>query len=393
MSKKIFLSVMGLIILLPLIMWLLWYFKEPRKLNILILDKTVLTNSVQEHISLSWLINNEQYYHTNFGAYDRKRDYYGFFPDNRGNYRINDLDEYTLQQLNLLSKTHDVAFYTDLYGIYTNEWVDEYYPEKINDERFKANRSGKMYGGMSNNDLTFLKLMKSRKKLIINEFNMIASPTSNIIRREYEKEFHIKWTGWVGRYYDNLDTLINLDIPRWLIRNYMKDNHNTWPFKNSGIAFVRDDDKVVILENKTHLDTEIPYIYTNLDDCLTFHIPSAMKYPFWFDIISADSTMHEISKYEIGTNLRGDSLLNKWNIPREFPALVKPRESNLYYYMAGDFSDNPIDMKSSYFRYVDFFSFITLTQEKIERNSFFWNYYRPLIKNILTEYQKTVEQN
>ena len=374
-------------------MWLFWYFKEPRKLNVLILDKTVLTNSVQEHISLSWILNNEQYIHTSFGAYDRKRDYYGFFPDNRGNYRINDLDNYTSQQLDSLSKIYDVAFYTDMYGIYSNEWIDKYFPEKINDERFKANRSGKIYGGMSSNDLVFLKLMKARKKLIINEFNMIASPTQGYIRREYEKEFHVKWTGWVGRYYDNLDTLINLDIPRWLIKNYMRDNQNTWPFKNSGIAFVRDDDKVVILENKTHLDIDIPYIYTNMDDCIAFNIPSAMKYPFWFDIISTDSTMHEISKYEIGSNIRGDSLLSKWNIPREFPALVKPRKNNLYYYMAGDFSDNPIDMKSSYFRYVELLSFITLTHEKIERNTFFWNYYRPLIKNIFTEYQKSVEQN
>lgn len=392
MPKKIIIVIICLIILLPAIMWLMWYFKEPRKLNILILDKTVLTNSVQEHISLSWILNNEQYIHSNFGTYNWKRDYYGIFPDARGNYKINDLDDFSLQQLDSLSKIHDVAFYTDMYGIYSNEWIAEYYPDKINDERFIGNRSGKIYGGMSNNDLLFLKLMNSKRKLIINEFNMIASPTPNNIRLEYEKEFHVKWTGWVGRYYDNLDTLINLDIPRWLIKNYMKDNKNLWPFKNSGIAFVRNDDKVVILENQTHLDIDLPYIYTTVDDCTTFHIPSAMKYPFWFDIITTDSTMYEISKYEIGSNLRGDSILNKWHIPRGFPALVKSKEHN-FFYMAGDFSDNPIDMKSSYFRFIELFSNITLTQEKVERNSFFWGYYRPLIQNILTNYQESIQHN
>ena len=108
-----------------------------------------------------------------------------------------------------------------------------------------------VYGGMSRQDLYLLQQMRANHKLIITEFNCLASPTSPAVRSGYEISFGIKWTGWIGRYFNSFDTTKNKELPSWLVKNYKNQHKGAWPFLKSGIAFVNSDDKVVILENET----------------------------------------------------------------------------------------------------------------------------------------------
>jgi len=387
--KKILIFILIFVVLIPLIMWLLWILKKPRPLNLLILDKTVLTTAVQEHLSLSWVINNEKFVHDN-KAYSNQKDYYGFFPDDKGNFHIRDFENFSANELNNLAHHYDAAYYTDMYGIYTNEWITRYYPEKLHDRRFIADRSRKIYGGMTRKELDYLRLMKQNNKLIINEFNIIASPTSKEIRTQYENEFNIHWTGWVGRYFDNLDTLVNADIPRWLIDNYTSNHNGKWPFKKSGIAFVSENDQVLILEKDTHLNIDIPFIYTNEKNAKHYHLPEKIKYPFWFDVIEVSPSFEVISSYRLDTNNAGDSLLALGKIPKVFPAAVNYKNGYNFYYFCGDFADNPISYASSRFRFIEMFSSFSYSSSPNERNSYFWKYYRPLLRQILNEeYERT----
>jgi hypothetical protein len=58
-----------------------------------------------------------------------------------------------------------------------------------------------------------------------------------------------------------------------------------------------------------------------------------------------------------------------------------------FYYFSGDFCDNPISMTTSYFNGIGFFkSMFYDASGPSERSSFFWNFYRPLMNNILTDY-------
>jgi len=388
MIRKILLALLSLVVLLPLIMYFAWLLLPETKLNVLILDKTVLTTKVQEHISLSWVLSHEKYVHSDSGVYKPKFHYDGFFPDDKGGYTIKDFNKADSAQLVEIANKNDMVYYTDLYGIYSNEWIATYFPERVNDPRFIADRSKLYYGGLTRKELSLLRIFKKQKKLIINEFNIIAHPTAYHIRRAYESEFGIKWSGWVGRYFDSLDTLTNMDIPRWLIDNYVDQHRGQWPFKKSGIAFVREDDRVEILENETHLNVEVPFIYTNEDVANKYDISKKMKYPFWFDIISVTDTLNNtLSEYKLEPNLKGDSLLQSWNIPKKFPAMVANR-NELYYYLAGDFCDNPIELTSAKFRWIHWFAFITASSEKQERVTFFWHYYRPLLMTILEDYKE-----
>jgi len=72
----------------------------------------------------------------------------------------------------------DLVYVADTYGVYTQEW------KKLS---VVGDRSSLIYGGLSEQDLYFLQAMKSAGKLVIAEHNTIGSPTTEIVRNQFEK--------------------------------------------------------------------------------------------------------------------------------------------------------------------------------------------------------------
>ncbi len=381
------------LLLTPLWSFLFWYFQEKKPIRVLIFDKTVLTKKTQEHISFSWILNNEQYTNPlNGNSYNRKADYKGFFPDEKGGYHIDDYNQLTKENAAAIADQFDMAYYSDMYGIYRGEWDDEYFPQKnITDDYrdYSMERTRKIYGGMTSIELEILKKMKAQNKLIITEFNTIASPTSWRVRRDFEKEFDIFWSGWVGRYYETLDTTINKELPRWLKHNYLAQHNNQWPFHKSGIVFVRVDDRIEILENETDLLKEVPIIITPDIYQAYYNLPKEMKYSFWFDIVSRGKLNDVVATYQLYPNIRGRKLLKTWGIPEQFPAVIEHNGPDYrFHYFAADFCDNPIGYYTSYFKGIQHISQYTYSRDAQERESFFWNYYRPMLTRIMNDYYK-----
>jgi hypothetical protein len=237
---------------------------------------------------------------------------------------------------------------------------------------------------MTNTELRFLQIMKAKGKTSICEFNTIASPTSSDIRHNFENEFGMKWSGWTGRYYETLDSTKNAELPRWMKRNYLAQHNNRWPFKEAGIVFIKDDDRIEILEYKTHLDVEIPFILTNKLYQARYGVPAEIKYSFWFDIIETAPQNQIISMYHLAPNYKGQKLLKQYGIPETFPAVIAHDSTDYkFYYLAGDFCDNPIELRSARLKYVEKISWLFCTGKAQERLTFFWNFYRPLMKSIL----------
>lgn len=383
-----------LIICMPLVSLMLWYGQDDKQMNVLIVDKTVLNKDVQEHSSLNWILNHERILKSNGDLYDEELDYFGFFPDEKGDYKIKDFDDYLEYQLDSLVDNYDMIYYTDLYGIYVAEWWDAY-PE-VAPKGYKkidpTERSRHLYGKLSQSDMYVLRRMKEQKKLIMTEFNIIASPTRQRERKEFEELFSMEWSSWVGRYFDILDTTINLELPGWVKRNYVAQN-GEWPFLKSGIVFVRSDDRIVIVENETHLEIEVPYIITPENYCEEYGMVEEMKYSFWFDICYFDEPNVVISNYHLSLNREGDSILNHFNIPTVFPAVVKSEGDYPFYYFAGDFCDNPIGLNSSKFvksHWGSSFAYENVPQERV---SFFWDFYRPMTSKIINDYYSSKPNN
>lgn len=379
LRKRIVYIILAFVVLLPFWMFLAWALTSKTKMVVAIIDKTALTTQGQEHISLTWLLNHQRLTKTTSARYSLSGDYFGFFPLADEKFRIKGLERFSVTQLDQLSMDADLVYFTDTYGIYQNEW----YKKGKNTER-----SGMLYGGLSDQDLVLLQEMKAKKKLIITEFNTIGSPTKALNREKFEQLFSMNWTGWTGRYFDSFDTTVNKELPRWLINNYKKTNGGKWGFKKSGIAFVNQTDQVIILEDGTDLNNPVPQIITGPYGQDYFSLPEKIKYSFWFDVIAADSKVNQtISRFQIQANAKGKALLLRSGIPSEFPAVLMYKGKDYgFYYFSGDFCDNPIGMSTSYFKGIEFFKWLFYNNRNpSERASFFWNFYNPLMTRILDQ--------
>ncbi len=384
-KKKYNRYILYAILLTPFWMWMAWVLTPKKKLMVGIIDKTVLTKKGQEHISLMWVLNHEKFAKINNDLYETQRDYFGFFPLGNEKYKVKGLERFSSAKLNQLSEDCDMAYLTDAYGIYNNEW---YQRKNITE------RSGIVYGGMSQQDLDFLLKMKQKKKLVIAEFNCLGSPTSINVRSGFENAFGMKWTGWIGRYFDILDTAINQELPKWLVNNYIAQHGGKWPFKKSGIAFVREDDRVVILENQTHLSYELPQMFSRAKAIEEYDLPKKINYSFWFDINTVDTSVNEVlADFKIPVNKAGATELQKEGIPQIFPSIISHnKEDYKFWYFCADYCDNPISNISSYFKGISFFRRMFYnTTDPAERRNFFWNVYRPLVTKILDDYQETLK--
>ncbi|MFN3528373.1 MAG: hypothetical protein ACK417_00445 [Bacteroidia bacterium] len=367
-------AVQVLVVLLfstPFIMLLLWFFTPKKNLHLTIVDKTVLNTDYEEHKSLFWFLNHHKLSHPIHGKrFNLKRDYYGFFPGNKPNYEIKGLSQLTKAQWDSIVAGSDYIYFTDTYGIFEIEW---------HSNAQATERSGIIYGGLSKADLYVLDAAKAAGKTIITEFNCFGSPTASSERKAFEDMFGLKWSGWIGRYIDKLDTTINREIPFWMKNGYV-NQHGHWPFTKSGIVLVSETDQIEILEINEHLTYPVPVIYTDREFQKLSHLPDTMPYPFWFDIMEPGKNAIS-AHYKIHSTAEGDSLLARIGLSNQFPAILSHSGYDYqFYYFAGDFSDNPVNYKRSYFKGIRFFrEFFYDPTEPSDRLYFFWEYYLPLM--------------
>ncbi len=376
-------ALLVMLLLLPVWMFIAWLLTDKRKLVIVIVDKTVLTTKGQEHVSLNWVLNQEKFTKTNTALYKRESDYYGFFPLENEKFQLKGLERFNTAQLDQLSTDADAIYITDAYGIYKNEWYQQGDAKE---------RSGTVYGGLSQQDFYLLKQLRDKHKLIITEFNSLASPTSPAVRSEFENIFGVRWSGWTGRFFDSFDTTQNKELPLWLVHNYKLQHNGAWPFKKSGIALIHSDDRVVILENETHLTQELPNIYSTKEGQDHYGLPEKTPYSFWFDVIQPDTGFnHVLAQFRIDVNENGKKELGAYGLSSTFPAVtVHLNKDYRFYYFSADFSDDPISLTSSYFKGAHYFKRIMYnTRDPQERKRFFWCFYQPLVTTILNDYYKT----
>jgi hypothetical protein len=411
MSPRLIRLLIVAILLIPLWSFLAWAIRPVRPINIFILDKTVPEVYGPEHRSFNWILTHHKFAKPNRKMYKIVKDYWGFFPVERGgDYNIYDLDSVvsatidsstitstgsarfdkiskanlSYPEIDALSKELDMVFYTDMYGIYVNEW--------FRDTLLWKERSQEIYGGMTKKELYLLQRMKAQRKLILTEFNYYHHPTPRAIRYEAGKVINTKWTGWVGRYFDPLDPLRNEEFPLWVYTNYLKQHGGVWPFTKGGIVFAREDDWIEILEDSTHLDVIIPYIYTGEYGQKKFKMIDKVHYPFWFDIsLPSNDSNTIVSTFRIEPNEKGDSILRLFNIPSEFPAVMESTGPSPYYYFGADFSDNPIKTRPAYFAGSGLVSSAFSSEDLSTRSKFFYRLYRPMMSRIMNDYYRTLK--
>ena len=379
MRQRYYLYLLLLFIFLtPFFMKLLWVIQKERPLSIFVYDKTVLNNNCVEHQCFYWILNQYKFTKNDNELYDYKKDYFGLFPKDNFKYEIKDLNHFKAKQIDSIVDKYDVLFLSDNYGIYEEEWTKK---------QIDNNKSSLIYGGLSKNDVLFIKKMINKGNLVIGEHNLFGSPTKTKETKETENLFGLEWTGWNGRYFEKLDTTNNPDLPKWVVKKYMEQNNNGWNFKKGGIIYINVNGKIVILD-KNCLKTRLPIIVSSKKMMEQYNVPEQLKYVYWFEINKNISNPEILAELYVNTNEKGDSILNKNGIPKYFPIIFKNyNESIKTYYIAADFSDNKVKTSFSKMKGIKTFKYFfkSINNHSDPRN-LFWYYYEPFISRILLDY-------
>jgi len=373
---KLLRVIIFLIFLIPVISWISWKLKYKVQINLLVVDKTTPNRDYSEHLSFFWMANQQRWVKPDGEEYNFAEDFYGFHPEDDGKYVIKDLGIFGKRGLSALSDSLDIVFFADTYGIYNSNWKD--HPD------YGKDTISLFYGGLQPVEFNLLREMKRKGKTIIAEFNFFASPTSMLVRKQTEQLLGVKWKGWVGKYYNTLDTLLDPEIPRWVPDLYKKNYKKEYNFKNAGIVLVDNKERIVILDVKRHLNRRFPVLQSELSTQMEYNVPDSIYYPFWFDINSTDSRNHVLAWFILDVNEKGKALLDKFNLPQKFPAILEHDKDYRFLYFACDFSDNEMGIYSSYFNGINKLSGVFCSPNQLkDRKMFFWKYYKPFMETVM----------
>ena len=376
------LIVLIILVLIPVFSWIIWNFKPSRPIDLLVLNKTVLSMDHQQHRALFWLLINDKFVKSNKKAYKKNKDYYGFHPQKPAKakkYEVN--SSFKLEEIDEVVASYDGIYYADMEGVYFNEWYER---------SQESGRGNLIDGGLNNSDYLLLKTMYEENKLIIAEYNFFGPPTDEFVRYRTENLIDVHWTGWVGKYFHNLNSRKAKDIPHWVREAIESANDGEWPYSGSGILLVNEmAKKFIFLEEGVHLDVSVPEIQTVEGAFEGMDIPDVVHYPNWFEINTTDQNT-VLAEFKIHINLEGKTVLDQAGIPSRFPAIMKAGSGNPFYYFCGNFAEYDVTMFTAKLAGIHAFEKLFYSKKSQCCSMFYWTYYQPLVAGIIGEYQKEI---
>ncbi|WP_203248569.1 hypothetical protein [Sporosarcina beigongshangi] len=354
------------VIALPIILW----FLEPEKrLNIAIIDKTVPNDTYREHLGITWVLNNLKYVNSKDEEYDSSTDYFGFVPDEKK-------ESYEIKHLPTNYSDFDVIYLADTYGVYNEDlpWIKK--------DR-EGSRSSKIYGGLEEAEWSAIidRLNEEKKSLLVAEYNTFASPTNQGVREGVSDYLGLEWSGWVGRYFDELDPDKNSEIPQWILDEFQ----DTWKYSGVGFVLVNDDtSEVIVLEKKKHFKDEGIHIAFTEEGEKKFGLTKSPDYQYWFDIVTPENDTKVLANYKWDLTEHGIHLLNENEVPIQFAAVLEnEHRTSPSYYFAGDFNDIA---KVPTFYQLKGLQHLYKIGQTFSEDTFYWSVYVPMMKKILEDF-------
>ncbi len=337
----------------------LWQLQPSKKLNMLIIDKTVPDQSYREHKGLVWILNNAKYVKASGQPYSKTSDYKGFKPGKRQKYAIKPLPA------NL--KPYDVYYLTDQYGVYKEDYLKE---------NLSGKRSAKIYGGLQAEEVNKIEqaMLTSKGKTLIAEFNTFASPTSSPVKEKISNLLNVEWSGWIGRYFANLDST---EVPEWVKQNYEAKNKK-WSFAGEGFVLVNNDSNIVVISSNEIKGSGLTFQLTHYGK-KHFTRDIQGKYQYWFDIVDARDAKEVLAVYKLPVTKKAKERLLEYGIPVDFPAVIYHQNAKYSsYYFSGDYAD-----ESEVPEIYQTKGFDTWKRTFSAKDSFYWEAYVPMMKDLL----------
>ncbi|WP_217586103.1 hypothetical protein [Lentibacillus saliphilus] len=351
MKKRLIPLVFVFILSLP---FLIWAFIPKTTMDIAIVDKTVPRTDYREHLGLFQILWQQKLVKPNGENYDLGNDYFGYDP-----YEQAPLPPYNVGDQNL-----DLIYISDTYGVYSDDI----------EEKPDGDRSELIYGGMSLEEWNAVMASKGPDTTLIAEYNTFASPTDRKMSRVIQQNLGVTWTGWIGRFFEDFTSD---EVPAWLVANYEEQYETPWPFTDSGIAFVHDDDHIIIVETDI-----MPQFKPTERGSARFEKLRSSSYGYWFDVVTPARNQAILANYHLNVSDQTVKELKRSGLSQTFPAVLHDEKEDIFYF-AGDYADYP---NRAHMNWVGS-TFMFQVFAKDER-AFYWRSYVPLMQHILTDIQE-----
>jgi hypothetical protein len=350
--------------------YLVYRLRPSRRLDLVVVDKTVPFRTWVEHRSLFWLLDHMALRRPDGRPYDPERDYVGAFPPAHPGSPPERTTELTAER----ARSADLLYLADTYGVYREDLSSG------RARRAGLERSQKLYGGLTLAEAGAARAAAAAGVPLVVEFNTLGSPTGADARAVLEDVLGLRWTRWMGRYFPRLED--TAEVPEWLRRNHWREWRRPWEFHGPGFVLVQDDAHVEVLP----VGSEAERLGLTLErahpaDPLVAAARDGTPYPYWFDVVEPQPGTEVLAFYQWHLTGAGVDRLRARGLPLRFPAVLRRRTAH---YFAGDFADNPLEMTP-----VPFAGFLTLkrwvqgAKFAPSEDAFYWRFYVPLMARLL----------
>ncbi len=371
-ATRILLIILAIFIVLPFIGRFFWVLQKGRKMEIMIVNKTVPKDSHNEVKSLTWVLNYNKILKTDNARYNFEKDYYGYHPDAPAeewkirSFRIADLPS--------ICDKYSALIFLDNQGV------------KLVGNR--PNLSPNFYGGFNQNDYLLLKNMMEAGKLIVAEYNFFSDPTEDLVRYNTEQMLDIHCLGWRGKFFSNLSAeKITEELePKWIDR-YTSINGQDWAFQGPGLVLINvKQNRIIVLPRDEFMEKDYPDVVTKKDYASSRKLPEKNAFSSWFAIVYQGEN-EVISNINLNLNEKGRSVMMSNGLECSFPAVIKSTQ-HPFYFIAGDFSKEDVSLALSRVRIInDIFRMIEGNMTENPK-MFFHTFYVPFMSSIFAEYDR-----
>ena len=367
-----------LIIIILLGTWLsAWHLAPTADLNMLVVNKTVPEPGEREHRAIFWIAEHNRFTNPEGDFYSQERDYLGYHPAE------NTMEKVTAEALDGVN----LLYLADSYGIYSYEEGLSVYEEKLPYEHQDIEL---IYGGFDRAEAEAIATFAALEgKTLIGEHNIFGYPTYTDPEASLtiQQIFGVSYTGWLVRYYSNLD-----EAAFWMKELYTRIYGSEWNLHGPGLAFIREENRdfgwnteLVIIE-KEGLSGPWPVV-VNSDHILLKNANSKVPYLYWIELLELSAESEALAYFELPVREEALAPLKARGLPLIIPALVHhtPPGGAERFYFAGDFADQlPALLSPRLTGSASLQRFITYMPGLPTEFRFYFQWYEPVLKNIFT---------
>lgn len=369
------------VVLTIVLMFVIWHLLPKRVLNVAVLDKTVQSyseddemikdNVYRKHRGFLWLLNQQRYVKSDGSEYDYKTDYYGPVLNEEGSY------DHSVEFVDAESKP-DMVYLADAYGM-------------GNDTFGYYNGGFPLNGGITDDDMSYINFAYESGAPIIAETTLFSSPLSDSVRAQLIKLLGVTPTKWIGRYFVDLEDFT--DVPDWAPTMYEQQEGVEWRFTGPGILLVSEEGKIIILEQNTDFNSkDLLKIYINDKYKNEFGECGGCNFYNWFELIEPNYGVEDIATFEFDLNATGMEKIKEVSKTPRFSAITRRQEEGYapVYFFAGDFNDYVNGARYGNFLFANQFFKLLSYDRQGDISNFYWRFYDPLIRKILSDTSTTV---